>query len=191
MCFGWQRTAAEAVLKRLQEHSDAWTRVDAILERSKSQQTKFYALQVLTLNILPLCYILKLCLFGSWHPPTHALTHSPTHPLAQAITEVVVTCNVLPLASQILEAVIKYRWGALPVEQREGIRNYVSNLIIKLSTDETVFRAEKVFINKLNLILVEVRLAAEQLLSHNPAASVSSLVSSLEFSPLYSSPGKP
>jgi exportin-1 len=59
---------------------------------------------------------------------------------------------------QILEAVIKFRWGALPPEQREGIRNYVSNLIIKLSTDEAVFRAEKVFINKLNLILVEVSL---------------------------------
>lgn len=96
-----ERVGAEAVLKRLQEHPDSWTRVDAILERSKSQQTKFFALQ-------------------------------------------------------ILEAVIKFRWGALPPEQREGIRNYVSNLIIKLSTDEAVFRAEKVFINKLNLILVEI-----------------------------------
>mmetsp|Transcript_13459 Transcript_13459/g.38211 ORF Transcript_13459/g.38211 Transcript_13459/m.38211 type:complete len:1071 (+) Transcript_13459:123-3335(+) len=96
-----ERMAAEAVLKRLQEHPEAWTRVDAILERSQSQQTKFFALQ-------------------------------------------------------ILESVIKYRWGALPVEQREGIRNYVSNLIIKLSTDERVFRAEKVFINKLNLILVQI-----------------------------------
>ena len=41
-----QRVAAEAVLKKLQEHPEAWTRVDAILEHSKSQQTKFFGLQV-------------------------------------------------------------------------------------------------------------------------------------------------
>lgn len=59
--------------------------------------------------------------------------------------------------AQILEEVIKFRWGALPDEQREGIRNYVSNLIIKLSSDEAAFRRERVFLNKLNIILVQVR----------------------------------
>ena len=57
---------------------------------------------------------------------------------------------------QILEEAIKYRWGALPDQQRQGIRNYISNLIIKLSSDEAVFRQEKVFLNKLNIILVQV-----------------------------------
>ena len=52
---------------------------------------------------------------------------------------------------------IKFRWGALPDEQREGIRNYVSNLIIKLSSDEAAFRRERVFLNKLNIILVQAR----------------------------------
>lgn len=42
-----QRVAAEAVLKKVQEHPDAWTRVDAILEHSKNQQTRFFGLQVL------------------------------------------------------------------------------------------------------------------------------------------------
>lgn len=41
-----QRSAAEAVLKAVQEHPEAWTRVDAILEHSKNQQTKFFGLQV-------------------------------------------------------------------------------------------------------------------------------------------------
>lgn len=113
-------------MKRLQDHSDSWTRVDAILERSKSQQTKFFALQVSALFT--------------------ACDELPCR--AQA-------AHGFPML-QILEAAIKFRWGALPPEQREGIRNYVSNLIIKLSTDEAVFRAEKVFLNKLNLILVEV-----------------------------------
>ena len=62
-------------------------------------------------------------------------------------------CNYV---QQILEEVIKFRWGALPEDQREGIKNYISNLIIKLSTEEGVFRREKVFINKLNIILVQV-----------------------------------
>ena len=37
---------AEAALKAFQEHPQSWTRVDAILEQAKSEQTKFYALQV-------------------------------------------------------------------------------------------------------------------------------------------------
>lgn len=41
-----QRAAAESILRRLQEHPDAWTRVDAVLEGAKSQQSKYFALQV-------------------------------------------------------------------------------------------------------------------------------------------------
>lgn len=40
-----QRTAAEGVLRKVQEQPEAWTRVDRILELSKNQQTKFFALQ--------------------------------------------------------------------------------------------------------------------------------------------------
>jgi exportin-1 len=57
---------------------------------------------------------------------------------------------------QILESVIKFKWAALPAEQREGIKNYTSNLIIKYSTNEQLYRAESTFINKLNLILVQI-----------------------------------
>ncbi len=45
MVLDVQRSAAEAVLKQVQEHHDAWMRVDAILEQSKNQQTKFFGLQ--------------------------------------------------------------------------------------------------------------------------------------------------
>lgn len=96
-----QRVAAERVLKQFQEHPDAWTRADRILETSQNQQTKFFALQV-------------------------------------------------------LETAIKQRWGALPEEQRQGIRNYVSNLIIAISTNEQAFRSQRVFLNKLNLVLVDI-----------------------------------
>lgn len=57
---------------------------------------------------------------------------------------------------QILEATIKFKWGALPLDQREGIKSYLSNLIIKFSTDEALFRKERTFLNKLNVVLVQV-----------------------------------
>lgn len=60
------------------------------------------------------------------------------------------------LSSQIMEEVIKYRWGALPDAQREGIKTYISNLIIKLCTDEGSFRREHTFLNKMNMILVQI-----------------------------------
>jgi len=55
-----------------------------------------------------------------------------------------------------LDDVIKYKWNVLPHEQREGIKNYVSNIIIRLCSDEQTFRRERAFINKLNTILIEV-----------------------------------
>ncbi|KAF3779403.1 EXPORTIN 1A protein [Nymphaea thermarum] len=56
----------------------------------------------------------------------------------------------------VLEGVIKYRWNALPVEQRDGIKNYISDLIVQLSSNETSFRRERLYVNKLNIILVQV-----------------------------------
>lgn len=34
--------------------------------------------------------------------------------------------------SQVLEGVIKYRWNALPVEQRDGMKNYISEVIVQV-----------------------------------------------------------
>ena len=33
---------------------------------------------------------------------------------------------------QFLEGVIKYRWNALPVEQRDGMKNYISEVIVQV-----------------------------------------------------------
>ena len=44
---GTEQKMAEEVLTTLKEHPDAWTKVDAILEFSNNQQTKYYALQIL------------------------------------------------------------------------------------------------------------------------------------------------
>jgi len=59
-------------------------------------------------------------------------------------------------ALQILEDTIKYRWLALPKDQREGIRNYTVKKIIDYSKDESTLSSEKLFVRKLNLILVHI-----------------------------------
>lgn len=49
MCngVGEEQRLALDVLTHLKEHPEAWTRVDSILEYSKIQQTKYFALQIL------------------------------------------------------------------------------------------------------------------------------------------------
>ncbi|XP_019199747.1 PREDICTED: protein EXPORTIN 1A isoform X3 [Ipomoea nil] len=64
--------------------------------------------------------------------------------------------NTKFFALQVLEGVIKYRWNALPVEQRDGMKNYISELIVKLSSDEAFLRRERLYLNKLNVILVQI-----------------------------------
>ena len=98
---GETQRMAQEVLTTLKEHPDAWTRVDAILEFSTNQQTKYYALQ-------------------------------------------------------ILEQVIKTRWKVLPRNQCEGIKKYIVALIIKTSSDAETLETNKTYLNKLNMILVQV-----------------------------------
>jgi len=39
----------------------------------------------------------------------------------------------LCLYIQVLEGVIKYRWNALPVDQRDGMKNFISDVIVQVS----------------------------------------------------------
>ncbi|KAE8717727.1 Protein EXPORTIN 1A [Hibiscus syriacus] len=64
--------------------------------------------------------------------------------------------NTKFFALQVLEGVIKYRWNALPVEQRDGMKNYISEVIVQLSSNEASFQAERLYVNKLNIILVQI-----------------------------------
>ncbi|KAF5442384.1 hypothetical protein F2P56_035047 [Juglans regia] len=95
------RTAADQILRDLQNNPDMWLQVMHILQNTKNLNSKFFALQV-------------------------------------------------------LEGVIKYRWNALPVEQRDGMKNYISEVIVQLSSNEASFRLERLYVNKLNIILVQI-----------------------------------
>ncbi|EQC30849.1 hypothetical protein SDRG_11331 [Saprolegnia diclina VS20] len=57
---------------------------------------------------------------------------------------------------QVLEDAIKYRWFAMPKDQREGIKQYIVGKILTMSADEATLRKERLFINKMNLVLVQV-----------------------------------
>ena len=59
-------------------------------------------------------------------------------------------------ALQILESVIKSKWKALPREQCEGIQKYIVALIIKISSEQEEMEKHKVYLNKLNIILVQI-----------------------------------
>lgn len=98
---GVEQKAAQEILTKLREHSESWTRVDAMLEFSKNSQTKYYALQ-------------------------------------------------------ILESLVITRWRTLPREQCDGIKKYIVGLIIKVSSDAEVFEKEHLYINKLNMVLVQI-----------------------------------
>lgn len=89
------------------------------------------------------------------------LTQFKEHPLAwtrvDTILEFSTQQHTKYYALQILEQVIKYRWKSLPRVQCEGIRTFIVTLIIKTSQQPTQFaETEKIYLNKLNMILVQV-----------------------------------
>ncbi|EPT05907.1 hypothetical protein FOMPIDRAFT_1012966 [Fomitopsis schrenkii] len=57
---------------------------------------------------------------------------------------------------QILEKLITTRWKSLPEGQRQGIRNFVVGITVKVASDEATMRREKTYLNKLNLALVQI-----------------------------------
>ncbi len=58
------------------------------------------------------------------------------------------------LALQILEDLIRFRWRMLGTEQREGIRSYLVQKVIALSTDEAVMSSESLLVTKMSVLLV-------------------------------------
>ncbi|KAK9467884.1 CRM1 C terminal-domain-containing protein [Lipomyces arxii] len=88
------------------------------------------------------------------------LTQFQEHPDAwQRVDQILQNSNnpqTKYIALSILDKLIKTRWKALPVEQQQGIRNFVVTMCITMSSDESKFRSQKSLINKCNLTLVEI-----------------------------------
>ncbi|CAA7265387.1 unnamed protein product [Cyclocybe aegerita] len=76
---------------------------------------------------------------------------------------------------QILEKLITTRWKTLPDGQRQGIRNFIVGITVKVASDEVAFRKEKTYVNKLNLALVQI---LKQEWPHNWPTFITELVES-------------
>ncbi|EDR11305.1 uncharacterized protein LACBIDRAFT_315997 [Laccaria bicolor S238N-H82] len=76
---------------------------------------------------------------------------------------------------QILERLITTRWKTLPDGQRQGIRNFIVGVTVKVASDEVSLRKEKTYVNKLNLALVQI---LKQEWPHNWPTFITELVES-------------
>ncbi len=94
------------------------------------------------------------------HVAQQILTTFKEHPDAwtrvDAILEFSKNKETKYYALQILENLIKTRWKVLPEHQCENIKKFIVALIIKTSTNPITNEIDKVYLNKLNMILVQI-----------------------------------
>lgn len=128
--IGEQQRVAQEVLTTLKEHPNAWTRVDTILEYSQVNVRMVIFLIVDRTYTYLRVFLYRRTIVQNQQTKYYGL--------------------------QILEQVIKTRWKVLPRNQCEGIKKYIVGLIIKTSSDPETMEASKVYLNKLNMILVQV-----------------------------------
>jgi exportin-1 len=64
--------------------------------------------------------------------------------------------NAKYIALQVLEKVVQFKWKILPQQEQEGIKAFIVNHVINSSKDERVLTTQRVFMNKLNEVLVQV-----------------------------------
>ncbi|KAJ4837330.1 Exportin-1 [Turnera subulata] len=137
-----ERAAADRILQDLQNNPDMWLQVVHILQNTKNLNTKFFALQAIVLSPV----LISSLGTSDFHISVH-----------YSIAVVVWGVKFMFVGSGVvLEGVIKYRWNALPVEQRDGMKNYISEVIVQLSSIDSSFRSERLYVNKLNVILVQI-----------------------------------
>ncbi|POV97689.1 hypothetical protein PSHT_14460 [Puccinia striiformis] len=72
------------------------------------------------------------------------------------ILENSVSQNSKYIALQIMDKLITTKWKALPETQRSGIKNFIVGYIVKMTRDEAQMVKDKAFVNKMNLILVQI-----------------------------------
>lgn len=91
---------------------------------------------------------------------SQTLTQFQEHPDSWQRVDAILEQSSLPyakyIALQILEKLIQTRWKILPAEQRNGIKNYIVSVVIKNSSDDAALTREKQYLNKLNLVLVQI-----------------------------------
>ncbi len=60
------------------------------------------------------------------------------------------------MSLQCLGSAIRTRWNTIDKAEREGIRDFIVNMVLKLSSDEKVMKAESKLMNVLNNVLIQI-----------------------------------
>ncbi|KAJ7821373.1 CRM1 C terminal-domain-containing protein [Mycena olivaceomarginata] len=108
-----------------------------------------------------------------------ALTQFEEHPESWTRVPEILEKSTFPQAKfiglQILERLVTTRWKTLPESQQQGIRNFIVGETVKVASDDVSLRRERAYLNKLNLVLVQV---LKQEWPHNWPTFISELVQS-------------
>lgn len=64
--------------------------------------------------------------------------------------------NTKFIALNILESTVKSRWKVLPDDQKNGIKEYITNLVINMGKDDDINTTGKHLLTKLNQTLVSI-----------------------------------
>ncbi|KAF8210814.1 CRM1 C terminal-domain-containing protein [Mycena galopus ATCC 62051] len=108
-----------------------------------------------------------------------ALTQFEEHPESWTRVPEILEKSTFPqskfIGLQILERLVTTRWKTLPESQRQGIRNFIVGETVKVASDDMSLRRERTYLNKLNLVLVQV---LKQEWPHNWPTFISELVQS-------------
>ncbi|KAI8636928.1 nuclear export factor CRM1 [Parasitella parasitica] len=60
------------------------------------------------------------------------------------------------IALQIMDKFIRTRWNTLQPGVKDATRNFIVDVIVKVSSDEITFKKEHIFVGKLNMVLVQI-----------------------------------
>mmetsp|Transcript_14742 Transcript_14742/g.44368 ORF Transcript_14742/g.44368 Transcript_14742/m.44368 type:complete len:1072 (-) Transcript_14742:108-3323(-) len=77
----------------------------------------------------------------------------------QAVTTIIENGTTLAskvFAAQVLHQTIQSKWKAMPAEHRQGVKTYVINAITALCQTENISADQRTFLNKMNLVLVDI-----------------------------------
>lgn len=183
-----QRDVAHRVLGEFKNMPNAWTHVAVILNVSQDANTKFFALQILesTITVTLNCTV----------SPTGGLAVDTAVSLlacfpvsafrvlwyefvsARAASMSVLMVWILGVSAvEFRVYTLQTRWNILPEAERNGIKAFVTSLVIQLASDPQQYHSEKHFINKVNENLIQVRIWASGLryiLEQTPARRPSS-----------------
>ncbi|KAF8333931.1 CRM1 C terminal-domain-containing protein [Cantharellus anzutake] len=107
------------------------------------------------------------------------MTQFQEHPDAwQRVPEIIERTQVPQnkyLGLSILDKLVQTRWKAVPEDQRQGIRNFVVTTTLSVAADEESMRRQKVYLDKLNLLLVQI---LKQEWPHNWPTFITEIVAS-------------